>query len=93
MPYSYSRLFEEITGRSFENRPVFDPPRLTPLRKSIAESTIGMFVSCGAQLPEDQPLAETEDISFRLVHRDTPLSRLVVSHKTRVRKWAIGGIL
>jgi D-proline reductase (dithiol) PrdB len=89
VPYSYSRLFEEITGRSFENRPVFDPPRLTPLRKPIAESTIGMFVTCGAQLPGDPPLAETEDISFRLIHRDTPLSRLVVSHKTRVRKWAI----
>ena len=89
MAYSYSKLFQEITGRAFENRPVFDPPRLTPLRKPIAESTIGMFVSCGAQLPSDPPLGETEDISFRLIHRDTPLSKLIVSHKTKVRKWAI----
>ena len=35
MAYSYSRLFEKITGRSFENRPVFDPPRLTPLRRPL----------------------------------------------------------
>jgi len=89
MPYSYSRLFEEVTGRKFENRPVFDPPRLTPLRKPIGESTIGLFASCGAQLMEDPPLAETEDISFRLIHRDTPMSRLVVAHKTKVRKWAV----
>src|SRR5580700_8590856 len=88
MAYSYSRLFEEITGRKFENRPVFDPPRLTPLRKSIAESTIGLFASCGAQLPEDPLLGETEDISYRLIHRDTPMSRLVIAHKTKVRKWA-----
>jgi D-proline reductase (dithiol) PrdB len=68
---------------------VFDPPRLTPLRKSVSESTIGLFASCGAQLPEDPALGETEDISFRLIHRDTPMSRLVVAHKTKVRKWAV----
>lgn len=89
MPFSYSRLFEEITGQPFENRPVFDPPRLSPLRKSIAECTLGLLVTCGAQVPEDPLLGETEDISFRLIHRDTPLSRLIVAHKTKVRKWAV----
>jgi hypothetical protein len=48
-----------------------------------------MFVSCGAQLPSDPPLGETEDISFRVIHRDTPLSKLILSHKTKVRKWAV----
>jgi D-proline reductase (dithiol) PrdB len=89
MPYSYSRLFTELTGRTFPNQPVFDPPRLAPLRRPIAESTIGLFASCGAQLPEDPRLEETEDISFRLVPRDTPVSKLVISHQTRVRKWAV----
>ncbi len=87
MPYSFSRLLAEF-GKSIAT-PVFDPPALTPLRKPVAESTIGLFVSCGAQLPADPPLLETEDITFRLLHRDTPLSELVVSHKTLVRKWAI----
>jgi D-proline reductase (dithiol) PrdB len=89
MAYSFSKIFEEVTGRKFENRPVFGPPKLTPLRKPIAESTIGLFASCGAQLPEDPLLGETEDISFRLIPRDTPMSRLVVAHKTKVRKWAV----
>jgi hypothetical protein len=89
MPYSYSRLFTELTGRNFENRPVFEPPKLTPLRKPIRESTVGLFTSCGAQLQEDPPLGETEDISFRLVHRDTPVSNLVIAHQTAVRKWAV----
>lgn len=89
MPYSYSRLFAELTGRSFENRPNFDPPKLTPLRKPVAESAVGLFASCGAQLPEDPPLGETEDISFRLIPRDTAVSKLVISHQTKVRKWAV----
>jgi D-proline reductase (dithiol) PrdB len=89
MPYSFSRLFEELTGRPFENRPSFHPPKLTPLRKAIADSTVGIFTSCGAQLPEDPKLGETEDISFRLIDRDTPVSDLVISHQTKVRKWAV----
>ncbi len=89
MPYSFSRLFEELTGRPFQNRPIFQPPTLTPLRKAISESTVGIFTSCGAQLPEDPKLGETEDISFRLIHRDTPVSKLVISHQTKVRKWAV----
>ena len=88
MPFSMRKLMAELTGRSPAAGPVFDPPNLTPLRKPVAESTVGLFVSCGAQMPEDPPLGETEDISFRLVHRDTPLSKLVLSHKTAVRKWA-----
>jgi D-proline reductase (dithiol) PrdB len=87
MPYSFSRLLAEFDKTIA--KPVFDPPVLTPLRKPIAESTIGLFVSCGAQLPDDPPLLETEDISFRLLHRDTPLDRLIVSHQTLVRKWAL----
>jgi D-proline reductase (dithiol) PrdB len=88
MPFSMKKLLTELTGQPPRPAPLFDPPALTPLRKSIAQSTVGMFVSCGAQLPEDPPLGETEDISFRLLHRDTPLLKLVISHKTAVRKWA-----
>lgn len=88
MPFSMRKLLAELTGRNPAAGPVFDPPNLIPLRKPAAESTVGIFVSCGAQLPEDPPLGETEDISFRLLHRDTPLSKLVLSHKTAVRKWA-----
>jgi D-proline reductase (dithiol) PrdB len=87
MPYSYVRLTDEL-GLPRDRQPNFDPPHLAPLRKPVAESTIGFFVSCGAQLPEDPLLGETQDISFRLLHRNTPLARLVLAHKTAVRKWA-----
>ena len=88
MPFSMRKLLTELTGEAPAAAPVFDRPTLAPLRKPIAQSRIGMFVSCGAQLPEDPRLGETEDISFRLLHRDTPLSKLIISHKTAVRKWA-----
>lgn len=87
MPYSFARFLAE-SGRSIPI-PTFDPPTLTPLRKPIAESTIGLFVSCGAQLADDPPLRETEDISFRLVPRDAPYEALAISHRTLVRKWAV----
>jgi hypothetical protein len=86
MPYSFVRLLNEL-GRDIP-RPQFDPPALTPLRKPVAEATVGLFLSCGVQLATDPPLAETEDIGFRLVHRDVPLADLVMAHKTIVRKWA-----
>lgn len=78
-----------LTGQTLLPPAIFEPPVLTPLRKPIAQSRIGMFVSCGAQLPEDPPLGETEDISFRLLPRETRLSALAISHKTIVRKWAV----
>ncbi len=40
-------------------------------------------------MPSDPLLGETEDISFRLVHRDAPVSKLVIAHQTKVRKWAV----
>ena len=86
MPYSFVRLLNEL-GRDI-NRPNFDPPSLMPLRKPLAESTVGLFVSCGVQCSDDPMLRETEDISFRLVHRDLPREKLVMAHRTVVRKWA-----
>lgn len=86
MPFSFVRLLNEL-GRDIP-RPVFEPPALAPLRKPLAESTVGLFLSCGVQCVDDPLLAETEDITFRLVNRDVPRDKLVMAHKTVVRKWA-----
>ncbi len=86
MPFSFVRLLNEL-GRDIP-RPVFEPPALAPLRKPLAESTVGLFLSCGVQCVDDPLLAETEDITFRLVNRDVPREKLVMAHKTVVRKWA-----
>ena len=39
-----------MAPRPYPPQPNFDPPRLTPLRKVIADSTLGVLTSCGAQL-------------------------------------------
>jgi D-proline reductase (dithiol) PrdB len=90
MPFMYADYMTKlIAPRPYPAQPNFDPPRLTPLRKPIEESTIGVLTSCGAQLKDDKPMAETNDLSYRLLHRDIPLSELKIRHMTPVRKWAL----
>jgi D-proline reductase (dithiol) PrdB len=90
MPFSYQDFMADLQppGTYTREQPSFDPPRLTPLRKAITASTIGVFTSCGAHLPSDPPLATTNDLSYRLIHRDVPLVELVFDHETPVRVWA-----
>jgi D-proline reductase (dithiol) PrdB len=90
MPFSYVDYMTKLMApKPYPPQPNFNPPQLTPLRKPIEESTIGVLTSCGAQLKDDKPMAETNDLSYRLLHRDIPLSELKVSHMTPVRKWAL----
>jgi D-proline reductase (dithiol) PrdB len=37
----------------------------------------------------DTPLAETNDLSYRLIDRAVPYSELTVAHRTPVRVWAL----
>jgi D-proline reductase (dithiol) PrdB len=90
MPFMYADYMTKLMApKPYPPQAQFDPPRLTPLRKPIEESTIGVLTSSGVQLKDDKPMAETNDLSYRLVHRDIPLSELKVSHMTPVRKWAL----
>jgi len=90
MPFSYAKFMTELMApKPYPRQPEFEPPRLTPLRKPIRESTIGIFTSAGIQLRGDKPLAETNDLSFRLIDRAIPYSELTVAHQTPVRGWAL----
>ncbi len=90
MPFMYVDYMTKLMApKPYPPQPNFDPPTLTPLRKPITESTIGVFTSCGAQLIDDEPMAETNDLSYRLLHRSIALSELKVSHMTPSRKWAL----
>lgn len=90
MPFMYLDYMTKLMApKPYPPQPSFDSPRLTPLRKPIEESTIGVLTSCGAQLIDDKPMAETNDLSYRLLHRTIPLSELRVSHMTPSRKWAL----
>src|SRR5262245_42184928 len=82
-------MTELMAPKPYPRQPNFAPPRLAPLRKSVSESTIGIFTSAGIQLRNDIPLSETNDLSYRLIDRTTPYSDLTVAHQTPVRRWAL----
>jgi len=89
MPFSYVQFMTELMApQPYPRQPVFAPPRLAPLRKDISQSTIGIFTSAGIQVRGDTPLAETNDLSYRLIDRETPYSDLTVAHQTPVTVWA-----
>jgi D-proline reductase (dithiol) PrdB len=93
MPFAYVEFMKRLmTPQPYPTPPNFPPPKLTPLRKPISESTIGIFTSAGVQLANDKPLGETNDLSYRLISRDWPLSEMVITHKTPVRVWAVQDI-
>ena len=90
MPFKYAEFMTQLMApKPYPAQAVFAAPRITPLRRPVAESTLGILTSCGAQLKDDRPLAETNDLTYRLLHRDTPLDALKVSHMTPSRKWAL----
>ena len=90
MPFSYVQFMTELMAPApYPRQPNFAPPRVTPLPKPISQSTIGIFTSAGVQHRSDPLLAETNDLSYRLIDRETPLKDLVVAHQTPVRKWAL----
>lgn len=90
MPFSYVRFMTDLMApKPYPKQPIFEPPKLTPLRKPVSDSTIGLFTSAGIQLRSDPILAETNDLSYRLIDRETPYSELTVAHQTPVRVWAL----
>ena len=90
MPFSYVQFMTELMApQPYPRQPSFTPPPLAPLRKPISDSTIGIFSSAGVQHRDDGLLAETNDLSYRLIARDTPYSELTIAHQTPVRRWAL----
>jgi D-proline reductase (dithiol) PrdB len=68
--------------------PNFPPPQRTALRRTIAESTIGIVTLAGVQRRDEPLLGEANDLSFRLLDRTTPFSELTIAHRTPVRVFA-----
>jgi D-proline reductase (dithiol) PrdB len=90
MPFSYVRFMTELMAPElYPPQPNFAPPKLAPLRNPISRSTIGIFTSAGVQRRDQPLLGETNDLSYRLIDRETPYSDLVVAHQTPVRRWAL----
>jgi D-proline reductase (dithiol) PrdB len=89
MPFEYVKwMTEMLAPQPYPPQPNLPLPPITPLRRPVRESTIGLFTSAGVRRRDDPPLAETNDLSYRIIERDVPLSDLVLDHRTPVRVWA-----
>ncbi len=89
VPYSYYDLARKHgLVDTFLPDVNFPTPELTPLRKPIADSTLGLYVSCGVYLKTDLPPGRTNDLNYRLIPRNVPLSELGIGHLSPVRVWA-----
>jgi D-proline reductase (dithiol) PrdB len=77
-----------IAPAPYTPTPDFPPPVLTPLRKPISQSTIGLVTLAGVQRRDEPRLGETNDLSYRIVQRGTPVDELFVAHTTAVRVFA-----
>lgn len=89
MPFEYVEwMAEMLAPQPYPPQPDLPAPRLTPLRRPVRESTIGLFTSAGVRRRDDRPLDETNDLSYRIIDRDVPLDELTLDHLTPVRVWA-----
>jgi D-proline reductase (dithiol) PrdB len=86
--YDVDRLLTDILGIGELNTPDLAAPVLAPLTVGLANATIGLLVTCGAYYPDQQPMKETNDLSFRLLPRERDLSSVLFGHKTPVRAFA-----
>ena len=60
--------------------PRFDAPSMVPVRKPVAELTVGLLVSLGARTSGQEPLQRTNDLSYRLIPRAVPSDQIVFDH-------------
>jgi len=71
------------------NVPVFEPPQLTPLTKTLDIATVGLLVTSGAYYPDQVRMRTTNDLSYRLLPRDRDLTEVLFAHMTPIRAFAL----
>jgi hypothetical protein len=86
--YDVDRLLTDILGIGELNTPDLAAPVLAPLTAGVENATIGLLVTCGAYYPDQEPMKETNDLSYRLLPRERDLSSVLFGHKTPVRAFA-----
>lgn len=87
-PFSYVKMMARFGLADYAELPDFAPVDRAPLRVPLSQARLGLFVSCGALLPGQRPFAPLNDLTFRLVPRDVPVSVVSFHHPTPVRGYA-----
>lgn len=88
-PFSFKSMMFEIAGRQPSPTVDFEPPVLAPITKPLSESTVGVLVSCGVHTDSDAAFAATNDVTYRMISRETPLDDLHLGHQAAIRYYAL----
>lgn len=88
MPFSYVEMMEGFGLGDYAQLPSFEPTPRVPVAKPLNDSMIGLFSSCGVRTPTQRPFAPQNDLTFRMLSRDIPVSDLTFEHPTPVRGFA-----
>ncbi len=89
MPFSYVEMMTALGLGEYAELPHFEPIAAAPLTKSVADARVGLFTSCGALRPGQRAFAPQNDLTFRLLPREVPVSELTFEHPTPVRGFAV----
>lgn len=88
-PFSFKAMMFEIAGRRPSPTVDFEPPVIAPITKPLGESTVGVLVSCGVHTDADAPFAATNDLTYRMISRETAVADLRLGHQAAIRYYAL----
>ena len=87
--FDFDRVYSEVLHIPPMNVPVFEPPQLTPLTRTLDKATVGLLVTSGAYYPDQARMRTTNDLSYRLLPRDRDLTEVLFAHMTPIRAFAL----
>lgn len=88
MPFSWKKMMRDLGHPEYAKLPEFPPVQPEPLARLPSEARIGVVTSCGARLREQAPFERINDLSYRVLPREAPVSELDFDHPTPVRGFA-----
>jgi D-proline reductase (dithiol) PrdB len=88
MPFSYVEMMTGFGLADYAELPNFEPTSPAPLTKPLEQSTLSLFSSCGVRTRSQRPFEPLNDLTFRTIPRDVPVSELTFEHPTPVRGFA-----
>src|SRR5579871_1498864 len=89
MPFSYVEMMNGFGLDDYAKLPMFEPSRRAPITKQLPEATVGLFTSVGALMTNHRSFQPVNDLTFRLLPREVPVSALTFEHPSPIRGYAL----
>lgn len=89
MPFSYVEMMNGLGLADYARLPQFASAAPAPIGPALGEARVGLFTSVGAVLPNHRPFNSQNDLTFRLLPREAPVSDLSFEHPSPIRGFAV----